>query len=896
MSATNDFELAFESLTGNGPFPWQADLYEKWFSQGRVPSVCDIPTGLGKTSVIAIWLIARANGSKLPRRLVYVVNRRTVVDQTTNEVEKLRSRLMKPEEQEITPAQIAYLQSLATRLAERPGKQSDVPLAISTLRGQFADNREWSVDPARPAVICGTVDMIGSRLLFSGYRIGFKSRPLHAGFLGQDALLIHDEAHLEPAFQALIETIETEQTEHENTGKLPWPKLRVMALSATARNGDGANREIFGLGAKDQQHQVVRRRIEAKKSLSLHSCDDEKKGLPKQILGHALQHQSSGEAVIVFVRGVEDAIEISGALEKVLPEQVCSLTGTMRGFERDRLVRSNGVFARFMPSSDRSQDAELAEGTVYLVSTSAGEVGINISADHMVCDLSSFDSMAQRLGRVNRFGAHSDSRIDVIHPTEFADTKPDPQRRATLDLLIQLRGDASPRAVAQLPAEQKHAAFAPTPGILPATDILFDAWALTTIRKRMPGRPPVEPYLHGVAEWEPPRTSVAWREEVSRITDELIERHSKDFLQDLLNDYPLKPHEMLSDTTERVYKQLQQLTADPRASVRGENRQQALERVRKNAAAKMWLIDDRGVISVQIGKLLSGERKGVIERLANCTVLLPPSVGGLAGGMLNGASERASDVADIPDGPDRRMRVYLDDSDNEAARAKVANLRRVRSIELPARNREDDNPYLWEWYESLPLEGGRIAKKPVMWQTHVGDVVNNAKQIVRALLLPQKIADAVVLAAELHDHGKRRERFQTTLGNRRYPEILLAKSGERGARLPEPFRHEFASLFDAQAGDAVNDLGDEMKDLVLHLIAAHHGRARPNFSREEAFDPERSSSEAESLAIETSRRFARLQRQYGRWGLAYLESLLRAADWKASANPSAYADDPTDKK
>jgi CRISPR-associated endonuclease/helicase Cas3 len=30
-----------------------------------------------------------------------------------------------------------------------------------------------------------------------------------------------------------------------------------------------------------------------------------------------------------------------------------------------------------------------------------------------------------------------------------------------------------------------------------------------------------------------------------------------------------------------------------------------------------------------------------------------------------------------------------------------------------------------------------------------------------------------------------------------------------------------------------------------------------------------------------------LQQKYGRWGLAYLESLLRAADWSASANPSS---------
>jgi len=175
------FQQCFQTLTGHPPFPWQSALFNDWFAKGKVPPSCSIPTGLGKTNVIAVWLIALLrHPDKMARRLVYVVNRRTVVDQTTKEVENLRQNL-------------ATLPNLPNHAKE---------LALSTLRGQFADNREWSANPARPAVICGTVDMIGSRLLFSGYGgIGYRSKPLHAGFLGQDALLVHDEAHLEPAFQ-----------------------------------------------------------------------------------------------------------------------------------------------------------------------------------------------------------------------------------------------------------------------------------------------------------------------------------------------------------------------------------------------------------------------------------------------------------------------------------------------------------------------------------------------------------------------------------------------------------------------------------------------------------------------------------------------------------------------
>lgn len=71
----------FKALTGFSPLSWQKRLFSEYFGKGEIPSAVDIPTGLGKTAVMALWLIAQANGARLPRRLVYVVDRRAVVDQ-----------------------------------------------------------------------------------------------------------------------------------------------------------------------------------------------------------------------------------------------------------------------------------------------------------------------------------------------------------------------------------------------------------------------------------------------------------------------------------------------------------------------------------------------------------------------------------------------------------------------------------------------------------------------------------------------------------------------------------------------------------------------------------------------------------------------------------------------
>lgn len=504
------FADTFRRLTGNPPFPWQTALFER-FARGEIPGSCNLPTGLGKTSVIAVWLAALAGGAALPRRLVYVVNRRTVVDQTTEEVEKYRRNL------DTDPG----LAAIKTWLGR--------PLALSTLRGQFADNREWSDDPSRPAAVCGTVDMVGSRLLFGGYGVGWKSRPLHAGFLGQDALLVHDEAHLEPAFQQLIEAIQAEQAREPD---VPWPKFRVMALTATPR-GTG---DVFTLTDHERLPEdapadsnvpvhIAWRRLAARKAVEFHPVADEKQDLVPAVARLAMGHRDdpAGPAVLVFVRTVQSVGEVVKELKAArVPEtNIETLTGTMRGLDRDQMLNTSRVFAAFKNGSGRPA------GAVFLVCTAAGEVGVDMSADHLVCDLSTYDGMAQRFGRVNRYGL-GDARIDVVVPRTFR-TGGDPRetaREKTLGLLNLLRRrdddrrDASPAALGELLdravregsggtagatdqvrelREYILAAFAPPPVVLPATDILFDAWALTTVRGILPGRPFVlEPWQQAI--------------------------------------------------------------------------------------------------------------------------------------------------------------------------------------------------------------------------------------------------------------------------------------------------------------------------------------------------------------------------------------------------------------
>ena len=517
----------------------------------------------------------------------------------------------------------------------------------------------------------------------------------------------------------------------------------------------------------------------------------------------------------------------------------------------------------------------MREGTVFLVATSAGEVGIDLSADHLVTDLPPFDALAQRLGRVNRYG-EGDAAVHVYceklkeppkaraggEAGDEEDDEPgkrkdeyDHARFFTLALLGELsvredgRHDASPWALRALPHDARVAASTPRPDIHHVDELLFDRWSYSTVTGALPGRPPVAEWLHGRAEWEPPRTTVAWRREVTWLTKEHFGRET---LDDFLADYPLRSRETLSDVTSRVLKHLEKLAARDGGSVQF-----------------AWLVrHDQPAEILKLRELVDRYDAKRNPTLDGATVVLAPEAGGLSEGLLDGAAVFDSAVGyDL--GPREAERLVHESEEESDA---PAGMRLVRSVK---RRVEEDGVLLWWHLFASPLraddDGSRNSRKELLLDVHLQRTEAWAARIARCLALPESEQQALASAGRAHDLGKRRRVWQRSI--KRFKQPALAKGPMQPSELGH-YRHELGSLHDGESGA----LSEDAKNLALHAIAAHHGRARPHFPAVESYDPELRDDVVAVLVREVPLRFDRLQRRYGRWGLAWLESILRAAD------------------
>lgn len=198
---------------------------------------------------------------------------------------------------------------------------------------------------------------------------------------------------------------------------------------------------------------------------------------------------------------------------------------------------------------------------------------------------------------------------------------------------------------------------------------------------------------------------------------------------------------------------------------------------------------------------------------------------------------------------------------------------------------------------------------PVRLATHLSGVEALARCHASACGLPEDLVETIACAGRLHDLGKTDPRLQSLLrgGAPWLDGELLAKSAgvprTRAARArarkdsgyPEGGRHELLSTRLAESAPALLPDQEDLRDLTLHLVASHHGHCRPFapvVSDERGVDVDfewrghrtqwSGATGLERLDSGVSDRYWKLVRRYGWWGLAWLEALLRLADWRQS--------------
>ncbi len=901
-----EFDAVYRALTGHdGACQWQYRLFCD-LEAGRFPSDVELATGLGKTSIIALWTIALGRvighpGCLVPRRLAYVVDRRVVVDQASEFAEDIRTRL---ETAGGDPNHTLHL--LASALRDSgclPGV-----LETSTLRGQRTLDTRWRDDPSRPAIIVGTVDMMGSRLLFSAYgRVGPWGRSLEAGLLGQDCLVVLDEAHLCSPFAATLAAVENRRHRIR-----PFAVIRMGATMAPVTDllsrtpglpperephaDTHGRREPFRLREAEVSETKVSDRLLAPKWITLIEAEaDAGERLAEWAVVKATLEP--GIAIGIVLNTVAEARRCTEILKARLLERGIStdadlviITGGMRGWDRD-VITDSKEYGRFRCGRDRSIPSDRP---AFLVATSCIEVGADIDCDHLGTEICAADSLIQRLGRVNRLGLRKEpgSAVMVVGKPD----KDTPAGRVFLRLQElakngPLCGSAGTFPGCLLASPQAQSLLeirVPPPALSPA---VLDDLAMTSKYPKSDTHVDVSRWLHGSVEDASLYIEIAWRAELDWITNVAG-------LARVLHSFPIAPRETARCP---LHEAVQVLVA-----VRGRAAEDETL-----ATRSVFFVRD-GVPEGQSLRSLPTEEGDLRQLIYNALIVLPTSAGGYDGRFIDpSATNIVLDVADDaqPSNRARRRRPRVRSgwmllaTDNSSSKAFIdpdtteeelgaASASAVRSLlgsgwRLVESAGDGESGVLVAREDSRAMEEAEDDdaalgfRKPVELEKHLGDARQKAELLCQRLdITDESVRKAVMDAAGGHDVGKDRPWWQRAVGSLGKP--ALAKSGQSDFNhaINQGYRHELGSVASLQNVPAAVSMEPWVSDLLLHLIAAHHGHARPGF-RSEAAGP--IVTDALQKAIEaTPARFARVQASYGWWGLAWLEALVKAADVLAS--------------
>ncbi|QDT05860.1 CRISPR-associated endonuclease/helicase Cas3 [Rubripirellula lacrimiformis] len=360
----------FNELTGHdSPRPWQLDLLQQ--NQCR-SKLLRIPTGMGKTEgVLSAWLYHRIvrKDESWPRRLVWCLPMRVLVEQT-----------------------VAVAEAIAKRVKNGP--------SVGVLMGG-EDMEEWFLQPEQPWILIGTQDMLLSRALNRGYASGRARWPMEFGLLNQDSLWVMDEIQLMDV--GLATSAQLQSYRDQDAGKSLRP-CYTWWMSATLQpdwlhSVDSAS--SFDQWATtpcvvppEDRHGGL---WETSKSISTDAiASTDSRVFAERVLVEHEQTEPSefGRVTLVVCNTVDRACDTFDALKKESPEtEVHLVHGRFRPWER-KPWRD-----KFLSRSACTPDADRI-----IVATQVVEAGVDISSGCLVTELAPWPNLVQRFGRCARYG------------------------------------------------------------------------------------------------------------------------------------------------------------------------------------------------------------------------------------------------------------------------------------------------------------------------------------------------------------------------------------------------------------------------------------------------------------------------------------------------------------
>ena len=384
----------FKRATGFDPYPYQTRLAE---SDGQF-SLLRVPTGAGKTDAVILgWLYRRCGRADVatPRRLVYCLPMRTLVEQTVERIHK-------------------WLENL--------GIANDV--GVVTLMGG-EPRKQWYLHPEKTFIVVGTQDMLLSRALNRGYGMSYNMWPVEYGLLNNDCLWVMDEVQL------MANGLPTSTQLAGLRGKLKtFGPAQSIWMSATARHDwlatiDLPNvGQVVELGDSDLADPRLSKRHNALKFVCKAPADYKK---PKVMAELIREKHVSGTLTLAIVNTVERAQKLYAELvkprNKILPDVEKVLVHS-RFREDDRQKKQRCI------------TAPLGSAGRVVVATQAVEAGVDISARTLITEIAPWASMVQRFGRCNRGGEYGRGDVlwvDVDKETSPYDAKDAEDARAIME-------------------------------------------------------------------------------------------------------------------------------------------------------------------------------------------------------------------------------------------------------------------------------------------------------------------------------------------------------------------------------------------------------------------------------------------------------------------------------